>query len=107
MSWRYPKAGDKDPDVRLGFADCTTGKVVWADFNEKDDQYIGTPYWHHNSKTLIVQWMDRDQSNYRIFMTNPEDGSKKEIYKEYQKSWVDWLDEVKFGVNGGCLHSSK
>ena len=98
--WRYPKAGDKNPDVRLGFADCTTGKVVWADFNEKEDQYIGTPYWHHNSKSLIVQWMDRDQSNYRIFMTNPEDGSKKEIYKEYQKSWVDWLDEVKFGVNG-------
>ena len=39
---RYPKAGDKNPDVKIGVASVDNPKTVWADFNEKDDQYFGT-----------------------------------------------------------------
>ncbi len=40
---RYPKAGDPNPEVRVGFVPAEGGKVVWADFDEKTDQYFGTP----------------------------------------------------------------
>ncbi|AOM77700.1 S9 family peptidase [Pedobacter steynii] len=86
---RYPKAGDPNPEVRVGFVPVTGGTVTWADFNEKDDQYFGTPYWSYDGSSLMVQWMNRGQDNLKFFSVNPATGSKKEIYDEKQSSWVD------------------
>jgi dipeptidyl-peptidase-4 len=86
---RYPKAGDPNPEVRVGFVAAEGGKVVWADFNEKTDQYFGTPYWSFDSSSMMVQWMDRGQENLKFYAVNPENGNKKEIYDEKQASWID------------------
>lgn len=86
---RYPKAGDANPEVRVGFVPVTGGAVTWADFNEKDDQYFGTPYWSYDGSSLMVQWMNRGQDNLKFFTVNPGTGAKKEIYDEKQSSWVD------------------
>ena len=48
---RYPKAGEPNPKVRIGIIDITRSVgTVWADFNEDDDQYFGTPFWGADSK---------------------------------------------------------
>jgi len=86
---RYPKAGDPNPEVKFGFVPAAGGKVVWADFNEKDDQYFGTPYWSFDGSSMMVQWMNRGQDNLKFYAVKPETGAKKEIYDEKQKSWVD------------------
>src|SRR5690606_26417898 len=36
---RYPKAGDPNPEVKVGFVKTEGSPIVWADFDEKDDQY--------------------------------------------------------------------
>src|SRR5690606_29448677 len=51
--------------------------------------YFGQPYWSFNSNTIMVQWMNRDQSNLKFYEVNPADGSKKEIYDEKQPSWIN------------------
>ena len=86
---RYPKAGDPNPEVRVGFVPVEGGDVVWADFNEKEDQYFGQPYWSFDSSNLMVQWMNRDQTNLKFYQVDPQTGSKTEIYDEYQDSWID------------------
>lgn len=86
---RYPKAGDPNPEVRVGFVKTTGGQVTWADFNQKDDQYFGTPYWSFDGSNLMVQWVNRGQDNLKFYSVNPETGAKKEIYDEKQSSWVD------------------
>lgn len=86
---RYPKAGDPNPEVKVGFVPTTGGQVIWADFNEKDDQYFGTPYWSYDGSSLMVQWMNRGQDNLKFYSVSPATGSKKEIYDEKQSSWVD------------------
>ncbi|WP_285010404.1 S9 family peptidase [Pedobacter faecalis] len=86
---RYPKAGDPNPAVRVGFTPAGGGTVVWADFNEKDDQYFGTPYWSYDGSSLMVQWMNRGQDNLKFYNVDPISGVKKEIYDEKQQSWVD------------------
>ncbi|WP_316802683.1 S9 family peptidase [Pedobacter nototheniae] len=90
---RYPKAGDPNPEVRVGFVKSEGGTVVWADFNEKDDQYFGMPYWSFDGSSMMVQWMNRGQDDLKFYAVNPTTGAKKEIYDEKQKSWVD-LDYV-------------
>ncbi|RZK43763.1 MAG: S9 family peptidase [Pedobacter sp.] len=86
---RYPKAGDPNPEVKIGFAPTEGGQVVWADFNAKDDQYFGTPYWSFDGSNMMVQWLNRGQDNLKFYAVNPQTGAKKEIYDEKQSSWVD------------------
>lgn len=83
---RYPKAGDKNPEVKIGIANIASQKTVWTDFNAADDQYFGTPSWSPANE-LFVQWMNRDQDNLIIYKINA-DGSKKEMYKEHQSTWI-------------------
>ena len=86
---RYPKAGDKNPGVRVGFVEVIGSPVVWAAFNEEDDQYFGQPYWSFNSQSIMVQWMNRDQTNLKFYQVNPIDGSKVATYDETQPTWIN------------------
>jgi len=86
---RYPKAGDANPEVKVGFVKAEGSPVVWADFNEKTDQYFGQPYWSFDSKSIMVQWMNRDQNNLKFYTVNPVSGQKSEIYDEQQPSWIN------------------
>jgi dipeptidyl-peptidase-4 len=91
---RYPKSGDKNPEVKLGFVSPDGGATTWADFNEKDDQYFGWPIWRKDGSTLLVQWINRGQDHLKIFDVNPSNGSKKIMYEEQQKTWVDLEDRA-------------
>lgn len=97
---RYPKAGDPNPKVKLGITSVEGGGVVWADFNQNDDQYFGQPYWRKDGSSLLMQWMNRDQNNLKLYDINLSDGKKKEIYDEKQKTWLDWLNEPTWLTDG-------
>lgn len=86
---RYPKAGQDNPEVKVGFVKAEGSKVTWAAFNEKDDQYFGQPYWSFNSESIMVQWMNRDQNNLKFYAVDPNTGLKKEIYDEVQSTWIN------------------
>ena len=106
---RYPKAGDANPEVRVGIVSVDDGKTSWVDFNEKDDQYFGTPFWTPDGKQLWVQWMNRGQDNLRVYAVDLQTGKKAQVYSENQPSWVDWLEEIKFleGNKGYIIKTDK
>ncbi|MEW6701815.1 MAG: DPP IV N-terminal domain-containing protein, partial [Bacteroidota bacterium] len=97
---RYPKAGDPNPFVKLGIANSENGKITWADFEEKADQYIAWPFWTKDSKQLTVQWMNRSQDNIIIYTIDPSTGNKKELYNEKQPQWVEFFEDLYFFDNG-------
>jgi dipeptidyl-peptidase-4 len=96
----YPKAGDPNPMVRFAVASVPDGKIVWADFNEKDDQYFGTPFWTPGGKELWTQWMNRGQDTLKIYRIDLQSGAKNVVYQEHQKTWVEWIDGIQFVKNG-------
>ncbi len=100
---RYPKVGDPNPEVKVGIVSPDGGPTAWADFNPKDDQYFGMPYWTPDGSALWVQWMNRLQNNLKIWSVNPATGSKALLYNEEQKTWINLDDEgkrIRF-INGG------
>lgn len=90
---RYPKPGDPNPKVKVGIVAPAGGDIVWADFNENEDQYFGLPYWRPDGKALWVQWMNRGQDKLVVYETDIDSGVKKEIYTETQKTWIE-LDDM-------------
>ena len=86
---RYPKSGDPNPEAKVGFVSPEGGKTTWADFNEKDEQYFGWPEWLADGSGLMVQWINRGNDNLKLYNVSPLNGSKKEVYAETQKAWID------------------
>ena len=97
---RYPKAGEPNPRVRVGIVGADGGDIVWADFDENDDQYFGTPFWGADSREFFVSREPRIQNTLDLYSVSAEDGSKKHIYHEQYKTWLDWIDGMLFTDKG-------
>ena len=97
---RYPKAGDKNPEVKIAFVNVEDGSTVWADFDHTVDQYFGIPFWNADGSRFMIPWMPREQNNLVLYTVNPADGSKEPIYNENQSTWIDWMEDMQFVEDG-------
>ncbi len=110
---RYPKAGQTNPQVRIGIIDLTTlspgsssvipgltGDLTWADFDPSQDQYFGIPFWGPDSKEFFIARMPRLQNTIDLYAVNATDGSKRHVYNETYKTWLNWFDGVVFTDRG-------
>ncbi len=99
---RYPKSGDANPSVKVGFVAPTGGAITWASFNDNDDQYYGQPNWTPDGKSLWVNWLNRANNHLIIYAVSPTTGAKTVIYEETQKTWIDLddNDRLQFINNG-------
>ena len=96
---RYPKAGQTNPQVRIGIIDLT-GDLIWADFDPAQDQYFGIPFWGPDSKEFFIARMPRLQNTIDLYAVNATDGSKRHVYNETYKTWLNWFDGVVFTDRG-------
>jgi len=97
---RYPKAGETNPEVRIGIVPVDGGATVWADFDEKQDQYFGIPFWSADSKYFYIAREPRVQNTLDLYAVSAEDGSKRAVYHEEYKTWLDWLEQISFSDKG-------
>jgi dipeptidyl-peptidase-4 len=95
----YPKAGEKNPEVRIGITNLE-GQIIWADFDPTLDQYFGIPFWSADSQTFYVAREPRIQNTLDLYAVNPADGSKRAIYHEEVPTWLDWIDGMLFSDKG-------
>ena len=98
---RYPKAGQTNPQVRIGIIDLDLpSQTVWADFDSAEDQYFGIPFWSPDSKEFFIARMPRLQNTLDLYSVNAADGSKTHIYNETYKTWLNWINPVIFTEKG-------
>ena len=115
---RYPKAGQTNPQVRIGIVNvipCSSSvipssssvipseaeeSITWADFDPTLDQYFGPPFWSPDSKEFFVPRMPRIQNNLDLYAIDPADGSKRHVYNETYKTWLNWIYSAIFTDNG-------
>ena len=104
---RYPKADQTNPQVRIGIIDMslrgeseTWQSITWADFDETEDQYFGIPFWGPDSKEFFIARMPRLQNTIDLYAVNSADGSKRHVYNETYKTWLNWFDGVVFTESG-------
>ena len=100
---RYPKAGQTNPTVLIGVVDITGDvgyDIVWSDFSKDSEQYFGPPFWSPDSKEFFVPRMPRQQNTLDLYAVNPDNGSKRHVYNETYKTWLNWIYSAIFTDNG-------
>ena len=115
---RYPKCGQTNPQVRIGIVEIagqagndgrlsiddvmpdSIGHLTWADFNPAEDQYFGIPFWGPDSQEFFIARMPRLQNTIDLYAVNAADGSKRHVYHETYKTWLNWFDGVVFTDRG-------
>ncbi len=90
---RYPKPGNKIPTMKAGIVNAEGGDIVWAQIEDKQEAYLGLPYWRPDSKAVWLQWIDRAQQNYKILETTIDNGAVRQLYAEHQDTWISIDDE--------------
>ncbi len=96
----YPKPGDRNPVVKMGVANISTGKTTWVKTDTRVDQYLAWPFWTPDSRQLAIQVLNRDQNDLRILLTDINTGDYKEIYRETRPTWVDFYEDIYVMQNG-------
>ena len=93
-----------NPQVKIGVVEVPSAdaapSVVWADFNPAEDQYFGIPFWGPDSREFFIARMPRLQNTIDLYAVDAADGSKRRVYNETYKTWLNWFDGVEFTDNG-------
>ncbi|MBW4888373.1 DPP IV N-terminal domain-containing protein [Mucilaginibacter sp. HMF5004] len=94
----YPTAG-QDPSVcKVGVVNTTTGITTWMKVpGDAVQHYIPRMEWVAGSNDIILQQLNRAQTQSTIYTCNAKTGTAKAISTEKDNAWVD----VRSAWNGG------
>jgi dipeptidyl-peptidase 4 len=93
-SWTYPKAGDPNPLAKLAIVSTIDGATTWVDTNRYTDFLIVNAGWTPDSRAVIYQIQDRQQTWLDLNLADRAAGTAKTLFRESSKAWVErWADE--------------
>ena len=104
VTQKYPKAGNRNPAVRLGIADLSTGKTDWMD--STGFEYVLDVRWYPGSRAVAVQTTDRPQTRLDLWRVDRDSGRAAAVLNERDDAWVD-QKELQFAGNGDFIVSSE
>ena len=100
----YPKAGDPNPIVKLGVVSAAGGDIRWIDTFQYQpaDFLISRVTWTPDSRHVVYQAQNREQTFLDVNFADARDGKSKNIIHETSKAWVGineqpiWLKDGSF-----------
>ncbi len=93
---RYPKAGEKNPRVRVGVLNISSPETHWIDLGAKPFEWILRVKWLPNSQRLSVQTMTRSQTESYLYFANIKTAETRLILTENDAYWVNVTDDLFF-----------
>jgi dipeptidyl-peptidase-4 len=85
----YPKAGSKNPIVRVGIYHFDTGETVWTDVDTEDDSYIARVHWLGGSDKVAIEKLNRNQDHLELRFADAATGVSEPILEERKDTWVN------------------
>ncbi len=107
VEWqKYPKAGQKNPKVRLGVVDVAKGKTVWLKTGDPDS-YLARVHWAPKGDRLVIQRLNRDQTQLDLLSCDAKTGNCTPFFSEQWKTWINLANDARFLKDGRFLWSSE
>lgn len=105
----YPKVGENPSGCSIWFYDLASKSTKKADIEGDEVQhYIPRMEWVLDSKSIILQQLNRKQNQSKIIVVNAQSGVSRTIHTETDAAWIDiksrWNDNDPSGwdwINNG------
>jgi dipeptidyl-peptidase-4 len=86
----YPVAGENPSACKIAVVDVVTGKTTWMNIpGDAIQHYIPRMEWTTSSNEIILEQLNRAQTESKIFTANVSNGTARVIHTETDKSWID------------------
>jgi dipeptidyl-peptidase-4 len=96
---RYPKAGEANSTVSVGAVDLASGATTWFDIGSDEDIYIARMEWAASSDEVVIQRLNRHQSQLDLLLGNANTGRTSLLFSERDEAWLNanndlhWIDD--------------
>jgi dipeptidyl-peptidase-4 len=99
-SWRYPRAGQNNSDVKLAIVPVAGGDSVWIEWNRQNYPYLAAVTWKKDAPlTILVQ--NRAQSEELLLAVDRATGKTRELLRESDSAWLNIDPEMPHWLPGG------
>ena len=100
----YPKAGDRNPLVRLGVVPAAGGETTWVDLGRytPTDMLVVSVGWAPGGDQVVFQVQNREQTWLDLNLAEPAGGAMTQLFRETSPAWVSvngdplWLEDGTF-----------
>ena len=103
----YPKAGDRNPTVRVGVLDLANGATTWMKTGIREgDDYVARVRFTPKGDRLAVIRLAREQNQADLLSCDPATGECKTTLTERHDTWVYINDDFELLSDGRVLWAS-
>jgi len=95
LKQRYPEAGSANVEVKLGIVTLNDRDVEWVDLGEEKDIYLGRVNWLPDSTKVVVQRLNRAQTQLDILLADRK-GKSTVFLTEKSDIWVNLDNNMRF-----------
>ncbi len=95
---RYPKAGSRNSEVRIGVVEIASGEATWIDLGPETDIYVADMDFAESPTEIWLTRLNRHQSRLDLLLADVRTGSSRVIMTDEDDAWVEqeeprWLDD--------------
>ena len=93
---RYPKVGQKNPEVKVGVADLGGSAARWIALDPASYEYIMRVDWMPDNKRLCVRSLNRLQTDLSFWFVDRSSGTCTFVMKDTDPGWINMTDDLYF-----------
>jgi dipeptidyl-peptidase 4 len=100
---KYPKAGDPNPEVRIGVIDANGGKPHWIKLSsqlEKDKDFYIPRFGWVNKGVIYAQVLNRAQNQLDLYFVDVASGHAQLMLTEKSDNWIEMDDDFRVLKSG-------
>lgn len=98
---QYPKAGETPSECKAGVVSAAGGPTTWMHMSGDPRQnYIPRMIWTPDSKSVLMQHLNRAQNHNRVTRGDVKMGNVKVIFEDKETAWLDVVNDFQYLNNG-------
>lgn len=100
----YPKCGELNSATRVGVVNIAGGPVLWMKVDgDPRENYIPHVEWTPDSKNLLIEQLNREQTELKVLNANAATGATQTKFLEQDPAWVNNDNPIRYMDGGKSL----